>query len=412
MGSSTLLWNTIALVVCLLCSAFFSSSETALLSLPKARIFKMAKDNKTGQMIRKAINSPDRLLGAILLGNNLFNVAGSVVGTAIFLELVGGGSLWLATICLTILFLVMAEVTPKTLAAFNPERVSMIVIRPLNAFAFLMQPFVRALTWLSRRLLRLAGQDVDQDEMVTRDDLVTLVLSGRKEGYLDRAEQQMLRGVLDLSRISVGEVMVPLSRAKTLDGDQTAGQAMDQASDLAYSRYPVWGDDPEHIIGYIHLRDLLVADRQAMVRDLAHQCYFVPESRTVQGQLMAFRREKVTLALVVDEFGQIIGLVTVEDLLEEIVGEIVDEFDTAEVGIVPHPSGGHLIDGRLAVREINRLVGLGLPEGPYHTLSGLVHAVAQRIPETGQSYTWQNLDLTVTAMDGKAVGRVWIRKAD
>ncbi len=405
-----LTWRLIALGLCLLCSAFFSASETALLSLPRARIFKLAGQSPAGRLIRKAVEKPDRLLGAILLGNNLFNVAGSVLGTAIFLELWGGGSLAAATVSLTVIFLILAEVTPKTLAAFSPEKVSLIVIRPLNLFLFVFQPVVKALTWISRSILSLAGQPTDREGMVTRDDLVTLVLSGRREGYLDRIEQRMLHGVLEISRIDLGEVMVPLNRVQSFDGALTAAQALERAAELPYSRYPVYLDDPEKIIGYVHLRDLLSAPSDSPVKELVHPCFFVPESRTVQGQLLAFRREQVTLAFVVDEFGRILGLVTMEDVLEEIVGEIIDEFDSSQVGVAPVAGGGFLVDGRLTIREINRLTGLRLPEkGPYHTLSGLVQTLAQKIPAEGEVYPLSDWELAVETMDGKAVGRVWIR---
>jgi len=410
MGLTGLTWYLVVLGVCLLCSAFFSSSETALLSLPRARLFKLAKSHRRGPLIRQAVARPDKLLGAILLGNNLFNVLGSVAGTALALGLWGEKSLAPAAAGLTLLFLVLAEITPKTLAAFKPESVSLLVIRPLGLFVAVFDPVIGALTLVSRGLLKLTGQAPTQARTVTREDLVTLVLSGRREGYLNREEQEMLRSVLELGRITLGGVMQPLNRIVALDGSQSVDQALSLATDWPYSRYPVFEGSLEKIVGYVHLRDLLTNSRQAPVRTLIHQPTFVPESRSVQDQLLAFRQEQSHLAFVVDEFGRVLGLVTLEDVLEEIVGEILDEYDTRTAPIKSVGSGW-LLDGWLTVRSVNRLTGLNLPQGPYHTLSGLVQALAQKIPAQGEVYHWQGWQLKVEKMDGKAVGRLKISRA-
>ena len=402
--------HLVILGVCLACSAFFAASETALLSLPRARIFKLAETSPTGRLIRRVLIRPDKLLGAILLGQNLFNVAGSVVATALALGLWGSKGLVPTAMGLTILFLFLAEVMPKTLAAFSPERISLTVIRPLSFFMVLFQPVVFILAGVSTGLLKLTGQPTSRRRLFTREDFVTLILSGRREGYLDRHEQEMLRSVIELHHVTVREVMQPLKDIKSLAASMSAAGALAQATGWPYSRYPVYDEDPEKVIGYVHLRDLITAAPGSLLAELAHPPVFVPETRTIQDQLAAFRDEQVHQAFVVDEFGRLMGLVTLEDVMEEIVGEILDEYDTKTAALrsVPGRPGVFSADGRLTIRELNRLAGLTLPEGPYHTLSGLIQAAAQKIPLAGEVYQVGSWRLKVERMEGKAVGRVEI----
>ncbi len=404
---SAIIWYLALLGFCLLCSAFFSSSETALLSLPRARVIKLAEKGPKGQLIKKAVSKPDDLLGAILLGNNLSNVLGSALGTALALGLWGEKSLGPAALVLTVLFLIFAEITPKTVAAFNPEGVSLLVIKPLRLFVVVFRPVIMALTVVSRFMLKTTGQSTTGSSRVTREDLVTLVLSGRREGYLEGQEQKMLRGILELGGLYLSEIMKSANRIKSLDGETTIQAALALVAQWPYSRYPVFENFPQNIIGYVHLRDLMKASDKDLVREIVHEPSFVPESRSVHDQLMAFRQEQSHLAFVVDEFGRVVGLVTMEDVLEEIVGEILDEYDTRTAPI-KGISGGWLVNGWLTIRDINRLTGIDLPEGPYHTISGLIQALAQRIPVNGDEFVWKGYRMKVERMDGKAVGQLRI----
>lgn len=392
---------------CLVFSAFFSGSETALLRLDQARLIKLSETSRRGRLVREAVGKPEDLLGAILLGNNLFNVVGTAAGTTLALELWGQSSLGPTAGVLTIIFLVVAEITPKTLAAFRPESISLLVIYPLRLFIRIFRPVIQALTWVSRSLLRLMGQDKREWTGATREDLVTLVHSGESEGFLRPREQRMLRGVLDLEVITVEAVMMPLGRIKALSGALTVEEALARVGQWTHSRYPVFKGDMENIVGYVHLRDLLAADRETVLLNMVHDPIYVPESRSVQEQLLAFRREQAHLAFVVDEFGRVMGLVTLEDVLEEIVGEILDEYDTRAAPL-KGVGDGWTMAGRLTVRDVNRLTGLNLPEGPYHTISGLVQTLAQKIPKEGETYAWLDQELRVEQMDGHAVGRVKI----
>jgi len=409
MDYSGLVIHLILLGLCLLFSAFFSASETALLSLPRSKVFKLARASAAGGLVRRAVNQPEKLLGAILLGNNLFNVAGSVVGASLGLALWGSGSLPFVSAGLIVLFLILAEITPKTLAAFKPDRVSLLVIRPLRLFVIASNPVVQALTWITRGLLRVTGQPTQSSRRFTREDLLTLVMSGQREGYLDVQEQEMLHNILELDRITLRQVMVPLKDIRGLEASRKAGQALELTAGWSYSRYPVFVDQPERVIGYVHLRDLLTAPAETSLESLVQRPVFVPDSRSVRKQLLDFRRQQIHLAFVVNEFGRLLGLVTLEDVLEEIVGEIHDEYDVDGAGVLPLTGGGFLIDGRLTVREINRFAGLNLPLGPYDTLSGLVQAVAQKIPEPGEVVIVGQWELEVESMAGKAVDKVTLR---
>lgn len=407
MSLTAVTWYLSLLGVCLLGSAFFSSSETALLSLPRARLIRLAEKSRKGRMIQESVAKPDDLLGAILLGNNIFNVLGSALGTALALGLWGESALGPAALALTVIFLIFAEITPKTLAAFNPETIALLVIKPLRLFVVIFRPVIITLTTISRLMMKAAGQSTKTSHKITRDDLVTMVLSGRREGYLGGQEQKMLRGILELGGLDLGSVMKSTNRIKSLDSGAKVSEAIRLVSGWPYSRYPVYEDNPENIVGYVHLRDLMKAPKGEPVGSLVHEPVFVPESRSVQDQLMAFRREQSHLAFVVDEFGRVVGLVTMEDVLEEIVGEILDEYDTRTAPI-RGTQGGWSVSGWLTIRDINRMTGIDLPEGPYHTISGLIQTLAQRIPTAGEEFAWQGWRLKVERMDGKAVGRVRI----
>ncbi len=404
----------VALLVFLVGSAFFSASETALLSLPKAKLARLGEAGPAGRLILRVTRRPDRLLGAILLGNNLVNIAGSVAGTSLCLALWPESGLIVATAGLTVIFLVLGEITPKTLAAYRPARVSLWLIRPLHLFILASQPVVGALTAVSRGILGLLGQSPDpQRKSMTREDLLTLVAMGRREGYLDPHEQDMLRGILELNQITVAEVMQPLPRAVTLDAAMSVREAEALAIGTSFSRFPVVAGAMEKVLGYVHLRDLAAAAPSRTVGDIVHHAVFVPSSRSVREQLLDFRQRRDHMAFVVDEFGRILGLVTLEDVLEEIVGEILDEYDIKTAPLKRAEDGGFLADGRLTVREFNRLTGLALPLGPYRTISGLLQTLAQKIPATGEVFSWENLRLRVERMDGRAVGRakIWAEKA-
>ena len=401
----------ILLGLCLIGSAFFSGAETALLSLPRARVLRLAQSGrKSGKLIQRAVNQPDQLLGAILLGNNLCNIVGTAAGTAAALEMWPQRGLTIATVALTLIYLIAAEITPKTIAAFKPESFSTAVIHPLDLFIRLSRPLVWALTLVSRILLRMMGRPTAAQASLSRDDFRILVRSGRRDGYLSDSEQKMFKGILDLSLIPVAEVMKPINRVKCLDVNLTLDQAVLRTAAGRYSRYPIYDSDPEQIIGYVHMRDLFHQKPGTALRDLVHPPVYVPESRTVQAQLLDFRVTQVHMAFVVDEFGRVIGVVTLEDVLEEIVGEIVDEYDQETFPLKPLPGGGFMLGGRLTLREVKRLTGLELPIGPYHTVSGLIQTAAQKIPAAGETYHVGQYSLTVAVMDGKAVGLAEVKE--
>jgi putative hemolysin len=329
MDLATLSLYLSTLIVCLILSAFFSAAETALLSLPRSKIIKLAATHKPkGQLIQEILKRPDDLLGAILLGNNLVNVLGSAVGTALALAFWGPVSLAPAALALTVIFLLTGEVTPKTIAAYEPERVSLAVIRPLRRFMVLVRPAVKALTFLALLILHRAGRPPRKFRQVTKEDLLTLVGFGRREGYLSKAEQEMLQGVLELGGRTAGRIMQPLKAVASLRSDLTVSEALDVVTRIwPYSRYPVFRGQPGAILGYVHLRDLLQADRRLPIRKLVRQSIFVAEEDSVQDLLVRLRRRQLHMAFVRDAAGRTVGLVTLEDVLEEIVGEILDEYD-------------------------------------------------------------------------------------
>ena len=381
-----------ALVVLLILSAFFSSSETGLMTLNRYRLRHLAR-NKHGGAVRaqRLLQRPDRLIGLILLGNNFVNILASSLTTVIALRLGGETAIAIGAGLLTLVILIFAEVAPKTLAALHPERIAFpaaYVYQPLLKISY---PLVWVINGLANAVLRLFGvhplKDSEQQHL-TREELRTLVHEAGSR--LPKRHQAMLLGILDLEKVTVEDIMVPRNEIVGLDLEDDREQILEQMRHSAHGRLPVYKGDIDHVVGFINLRHVLHLvsqpdfDKDMLKRNL-REPYFIPEGTPLTTQLLNFQRQERRIGLVVNEYGDIQGLVTLEDILEEIVGEFTTDLSSTIKEVHPQADGSFLVDGSANIRELNRLMNWHLPTDGPKTLNGMITEYMENIPKPGTS---------------------------
>ncbi|MFG1498094.1 HlyC/CorC family transporter [Saccharospirillum sp. HFRX-1] len=378
----------------LLCSAFFSSSETGMLSLNRYRLRHLANEgHRSASLAQRLLEKPDRLISTILIGNNLVNIAAASLATIIAIRLLPTQqdlALALSTILLTLVVLIFAEVTPKTLAQRYPEQIAFpfsFVLRPLMfALApaiWLVNLFVNSLFWLFR-----VGRTGDSTDALSAEELKTLVNESGE--MLPPQRQNMLLGILELENVTVDDIMVPRNEVSGVDMEADVDTIADQIRRTDYTRFPLYKGDLDKVIGIMHIRDaaeFLYADEpsKVMLTKAAKDPYFVPENTPLHTQLINFQTQQLRMGLVVDEYGDIQGLVTLEDLLEEIVGEFTTDIANSSKEIHPQRDGSYVIDGTANIREINRALAWELPTDGPKTLNGLVLEHVEDIPDANLS---------------------------
>ena len=405
-----LLFSILALLVIL--SAFFSSAETAMMSLNRHKLKHLQK-NKIGGAIRagKLLDRPDRLIGLILIGNNLVNIFASAVATVISIRLWGDAGVYIATGALTVVILVFAEVTPKTIAALHPERVAFpasVILLPLMT---LMSPVVAMVNAVTNRLSRLLGFDPKKEayEHVSADELRTIVTDAGK--LIPARHRELLINIMDLVQVSVDDIMVPRNEVYGINLDNTDQEILLKIQSTAHTRLPVWRDDINNIIGVLHMRSIsrvvngLTLDRVALEREM-EKPYFVPASTPLHTQLMNFQEMKKPLAVVVDEYGEVRGVVALGDILEEIVGDFTSNMAETTKSILLERDGSYIIDGTENIRDINKTLGWSLPKDGPKTLSGLILEYLESFPAAPAGLTIGNYRLEILELEGNVVRSV------
>ena len=392
-------------VICMLLSAFFAGSETALTASSRASMTRLEKNgNSEAKIVNRLLSSRERLIGALLLGNNAVNIGASSLATGVLLVWFGPAGIVYATIVMTALIVIFSEVLPKT-AAFNaPDRVALSVARPMQWVVRILGPVLMGIEALVRWMLKGVGMVVGEDQAVlsAREELRGAVDLFHREGGVEKTDRDMFGGILDLRDLVVSDVMVHRTNMITLDADEKQEDLVNAVIASPVTRLPLWRGNPQNIIGVLHVKDLLralhAADGDANKVDIATLLtppWFVPDTRPVSEQLKAFRRRKTPFSLVVDEYGEVEGLVTLEDILEEIVGDITDEHDVAMPGVRKQPDGSVNVDGAVSIRDLNRVMDWNLPDEEATTIAGLVIHEARSIPEVGQSFTFHGFRFRV-----------------
>jgi len=403
--TAEILMTVSAIMALLAISAFFSGSETAMTAASRARIRALEKDgNSRARLVTELSNAPQRMIGAILIGNNLVNILASALATTLFLKLFGQAGVVYATLAMTALVVVFAEVLPKTYAIFAPERMALAVSPVLKRIVTLLAPIADGVQWIVSGILgaRLKADDDNSGLPSVHEELRGAIDLHHQEGGVVKYDRDMLGGILDLRDLEVVDVMVHRTQMQAVDGGDPPQKILDEILTSPFTRLPVYRDEPENIVGILHVKDVL-RELNRNGNDVskidfarfASEAWFVPESTGLKNQLNAFLRRKSHFALVVDEYGEVMGLVTLEDILEEIVGQIADEHDVEDTGIRPQPDGTVNADGSVPVRDLNRHMDWSLPEDEATTIAGLVIHEAQTIPEPGQVFTFYGFRIEV-----------------
>ena len=400
----------------MVCSAFFSSSETALMASSKPKLHTYEKQGrKAAKRVTDMLEDPETLLATLLLGNNLVNIAASALATKVMLDLFGAAGLAYATLGMTFIVLVFAEVLPKTLAARHPESMAMFYSLPLIFLIKTLKPFTKIIGYITRALMFMMGLRTRSDEPnFGEEDLKGAIGLGLHHGVLEKSERRMLDSILELDVLTVEEVMTHRSQINSIDVNLQAEALFDQVSVSTHSRLPVWEDNPDNIVGIIHVKDFYRAYKECQssrkkfdVRDIMQAPYFVPEQAIVSDQLLEFRRQRKHMGLVIDEYGDIMGIVTLEDILEEIVGEIEDEHDEIRPTYIRQKDGSVILPGSFPLRDANREFDWHLPDDEESvTVGGLLIETAERIPEVGEKLYIEGYVFEVMAKRRQAITRV------
>jgi Mg2+/Co2+ transporter CorB len=399
-------WLSILIIfACLLLSFFFAGSETALMAFSRARMLRLEKKgNRKAGIVNRLLEARERLIGALLLGNNAVNIAASSLATSVFLLWFGDVGVIYATVIMTALVVVFAEVLPKTIAINDPDRIALLSAKPMQWVMRLLGPVLAAIETMVRIILRLAGSRFGEDRplLSAHEELRGAVDLLHHEGGVEKHDRDMFGGLLDLRDLTVSDVMIHRTEMITVNADDPAEEVVEAVLAASVTRVPLWRDTAENIIGILHAKDLLRAIQAADgdlskidIAAIALPPWFVPDIRPLSEQLKAFRRRKTHFALVVDEYGEVMGLVTLEDILEEIVGDISDEHDITVSGCKPQPDGSVIVDGAVPIRDLNRLMDWSLPDEEATTIAGLVIHEARSIPEAGQSFTFHGFRFRV-----------------
>jgi len=386
-------------------SALFSGSETAVTAASKARMHALEKqgDPRAARVIR-LLGKRDRLIGAMLLGNTMFNIAASAFLTTVLVALVGDSGAIYSTAAMTVVLLIFAEVLPKTVAINYPDRMSLTVARTISFFVTLFGPILYGVEKIVRGALYLCGLRLDQKHplLTPEEELKSAVDLMHKEGGVARNDRDMFGGLLDLKELAVSDVMVHRTKMLALDADLPTQEILREVVAAPYTRLPLWRGKADNIVGVLHAKDLLRALSDAggdvdkvKLESIALEAWFVPDTTTLEDQLQAFRKRKTHFALVVDEYGDVQGLVTLEDILEEIVGDIRDEHDVAVTGVRRQADGSVIVEGSAPIRDLNRVMAWDLPDEEATTIAGLVIHEARAIPEQGQKFAFHGFRFEV-----------------
>ena len=389
-----------AIAILLVLSAFFSGSETALTAASRPLMHQLAQNgDRRAATVERLHAKTERLIGAILLGNNLVNILASALATSLMIAAYGEAGVVYATIVMTLMILIFAEILPKTYAFRNASRTALSVAPVVNALVFVLAPVTHAIQLVTRGMFKAFGVNFDSGVVLGGQaaELRGAIELHAGEDQSVKHERAMLRSVLDLADVQVGEIMIHRKNVDAIDADETPQSIVDQVLASPYTRIPLWRGETDNVVAVLHVKALLrdVRAQDGRIEDLnivslAAKPWFIPESTTLLDQLLAFRDRHEHFSLVVDEYGSLMGIVTLEDILEEIVGDISDEHDIAVTGVRGHSDGSFTVRGNVTIRDLNREFEWGLPDEEAATVAGLVLHESRRIPEVGQAFMFHD----------------------
>lgn len=406
-------FNLVVLGVLLVLSGFFSGSETALLSLNKFRLRKLVDEGqKNAVVLETLLKNPNKMLAAILVGNNLVNVAIAAIITSLAIDIFGSTGVGIATGVATLLILVFGEVFPKSFATKNSERLSLWVARPIQITVKLFSPIVTVFSVFTNIILQMTGVE-KKYPFVSEEELKHLMDLGAEEGVIEEEEKEMIHGVFEFGDTMVREIMTQRTDMNRADVNMSFSEVLEFVIATGHSRIPVYDKTIDNIIGILYAKDLLLAMSDNKEFDLklsVRAAYFVPETKKLDDLFQEMRTKKVQIAIVLDEYGGTAGLVTLEDLLEEIVGEISDEYDVDEHPVQIIDEDTIIVDAKMPIDEVSELLKISLEKDSQESIGGLVFSLFDRIPKENDTITADGFEFTVEEMIGKRILRVKIRK--
>lgn len=388
-GSSQYLSKVIVLVVCLILSAFFSSSETALTSLSKIRLRAMVDEGvKNAKLIQKVTDNSSKLLSAILIGNNIVNIGASSLGTVIATDLFGSSGVGIATGVLTILVLIFGEVTPKSFASDNAEMVCRFCVKPIAFCMIIFTPFIFLLNIITGFIFKLIGSQNSKAPAITENELRTMVDVSHEEGVLEVDEREMITNVVDFRSSTAEEVMIPRIDMVAIPDDSPYDEVVKVFKERRFTRLPVYNETNDHIVGTLSFKDIMLLDdiriNDFKVSDYIKEPYFTYESKQCSKLFADMKRESISMAIVLDEYGGTAGIVTLQDLIQEIVGDIIDEVRDDEEEIQMIEEGEFLVDGSTKLDDVNDTLGTNFENNDIESIGGYVIAIIGRFPEKGE----------------------------
>jgi CBS domain containing-hemolysin-like protein len=401
----------VVLFVLLVLSGFFSSAETALFSISKAKAIHIAKEKgRTNTLIKKMKDDPHRLLSTILIGNNLVNVGASAIATAITIGLVKSHAVGIATGVMTFAILIFGEIFPKSIATRNNILIARLVIFPLYWFSILFYPIILVLNFIPK----LTGK-IHKKPFVTEEELMTFVEVVEEEGGIEEEEKELIENIFEFDDTNASEIMTPRADMFVIPGDEEL--KLGEVVKSGFTRIPVIEGDIDHVVGILNVKDLLkhqaTSDDEINVRQIMREPYFVPENKKLDRLLQQFKKRKQHLAIIVDEHGGVSGLITLEDALEEIVGEIIDETDTVEPHIIKTRPNEWRVLGKSEIDEVNETIKMDIPDSrEYDTFSGYVLDQIGRIPQEKEEITLGNFQITIKEMEGNRISEYIVRQTE
>ncbi len=415
-------WAVVSIVALILVSAFFSGSETGLTTASRARLTEMEKrGSKRAAMVLKLTDMPERLIGALLLGNSLANITASAIATAALVKVFSDAGAVIASVIMTVIILIFAEVMPKTYAIAYPDRVATGVAPIMRLIVAILGPIVMTVEYIVKKTLMLFGVDTSNVVSIlsAHDELRGAIDLHHKEGTFVKKDRDMLGGILDLKDLEVADIMIHRTKMFMIDGSDLIASIIQQVFKSGNTRLPVWKDNPDNIIGILHAKNLFAAIQEndgdstkVKLGDILSPAWFVPDTRPLTDQLNAFLRRKTHFAIVVDEYGEVQGLITLEDIIEEIVGDIKDEFDAVTIGVRKQLDGSYNIEGTVPLRDLNRSFDWNLPDEEVTTVAGLVIHEARMIPDAGQVFTFHGFRFEVIKKRKQQLSLINVKKLE
>jgi CBS domain containing-hemolysin-like protein len=396
---------------CIIASGFFSGSETALVSVPRERVEQLADTDRRARRLRALLEEPDSMLSTLLVANNFVNILGASIATVLFVDLLGHEwGPWAATGAVTAVILVIGEITPKSLANRFPERFSLIVAPAIWWLSRFLRPIVRVFVGIARAAFRLFRIGAGRDRSaVTEDDIRAMAILGERTGYIGTTEREIIHSLFELAGRKVRDVMTPRTEIDPLVSPVTIEAVRSAVAETGHSRFPVIKDSVDDLIGILQVKDLIGMPSEPTTSDIhrvIREPQYVPESKSVLDLLMEMRRDRFALAVVTDEHGGIEGMVTIKDLISELVGELQDEYDPDEPAVLAVGPAEWLVEGRAPIEAVADSIRVALPSGEYTTIAGLVLDRGGKVPRVGDVVTIHGIEIEVIRMVRNRVDRV------